>query len=167
MNTNATQYPVVALLAVALSFIFLRPFTARADTPAQTQKAIQAVCSRAAVSYQRRDLSGLIAMYAPNFTLTNVAGRKTNFRQSLAGIANLFARDNYKTTASCTASQVVTQGSQARVVLHWHYASRKLHASPAYTTTRDYQEQSLWKKTAAGWQEASADMVHDVVDYRR
>ena len=97
----------------------------------------------------------------------SVSGRKTNFRQNQAGIANAFAKDNLQASAVCTASQVVSQGSQARAVLHWHYVTRIVHGALPYMITRNYQEQSLWKKTAGGWQEVSADMTHDTVDYRR
>ncbi len=167
MNTNTMQCRVIASTVAAFSFALLYPSTARADTPAQTQKAIQAVCSRTAASYAKRDLSSFIAMYSPSFTLRNVAGRSFNFRQNQADIANTFAKDNLRASAVCTVSQVVSQGSQAQAVLHWHYVFRTKHGTLSYMVTRDYQEQSLWKKTAGGWQEVSADMTHDTVDYRR
>lgn len=165
MNINATPYRVFTSATVTFSLIFLCPFAARADTSAQTQKAIQAVCSHAAASYGKRDLSGFITIYAPDFTVRSVSGRKSNFRQNIAGIANSFAKDNIRANAVCAVSQVIPQGNQARAVLHWHYIS--VHSAPAYTLIRDYQEQSLWKKTASGWQETSGDMVSDALQYRR
>ncbi len=136
MNTTIFRLCAFAPIAAALSFISLHLSTAQADTPVQTQKAIQAVCSRAAVSYQRRDLSGLIAMYSPAFLVRNVSGRKVNSRQNMAGFANIFAKDDFHASAVCTASQVILQGTQARAILHWHFVSRTVHAKLPYTVTR-------------------------------
>lgn len=145
------------------------PAKSRADTPAQTQKAIQAVCGHASASNNRRDLTGVIAMYALGFTASTVTGHKSNFRQLQANFAVAFARDNYHTVGHCTASQVVPLGNQARAVLQWRFTDR--HARPAsasaYTYTRDYVEQSIWKKRPAGWHETSGQMTHDIIDYRR
>ena len=164
---NFTKCRAFASIAVALSFIPLCSFTARADTPAQTQKAIQAVCNRAAASFDRRDLPGFIALYAPNFTEGSVPGRRSNRLQLIAGTASFFANNNEKMTSSCTVSQVVSQGNQARAVLHWHHVTHSLRLVPAYTVVRDVQVQTLWRKTAGGWQEASADVTRSIVEYRR
>ncbi len=166
MNTIVTPRPAVVSIAAALSSIALCPLAVQADTSAQTQKAIQAVCSRAATGYGKRDLSSFVAMYSPSFMVRNVAGRKANFRQNQAGLANLFAKNNLQAKAVCSVSQVIPQGSQARATLHWHYVTQ-VQATTAYTVTRDYQEQSLWKKTAGGWQEVSADLTRDTIEYRR
>lgn len=56
----------------------------------------------------------------------------------------------------------------ARAVLRWHYVSRigRSASVPAYTLTRDYEEQSVWKKSAGGWQERGMDMTRDTLTYR-
>lgn len=145
------------------------PAKSRADTPAQTQKAIQAVCDRASASVARRDLAGFMAMYAPDFTLRSVGGYRENFRQIQAGMANAFARDELHDVGHCTVIQVVPAGNQARVVLRWHYMDHRTRfaSAPAYTFTRDYEEQSVWRKLPNGWHEASGQLTHDVIDYRR
>lgn len=167
MNTIIIKLYAFASIGVALSFISLCSSTARADTPAQTQKAIQAICSRAAVSYDRRDLSGFMAMYSPNFTEQSVTGRKSNRLQLVSGAALLFANDNVKTTSSRIVSQVASQGNQVSAVLHWHHVTHPLRPVPAYTKIGDFQAQTLWKKTAGGWQEASADVIRSTTEYRR
>lgn len=145
------------------------PAKSRADTPAQVQKAIQAVCDHSVASTARRDLAGFMAMYAPDFTASNISGRKSNYRQIQAGVASTFARNDYHGVGHCTVSQVVPLGNQARALLHWHYTTvhTRSASAPAYTYTRDYVEQSVWKKLPNGWHETSSQMAHDVIDYRR
>ncbi len=168
MNINAMPARFFACLMSTFVFaVLLYPFLARADTPAQTQKAIQAVCNCAAASYDRRDLSGFMALYAPNFTEKSVPGRKSNRLQLIAGAAIIFANNDEKPTSSCTVSQVVSQGNQAKAVLHWHHVTHSLRSALAYTVIRDFQAQTLWKKTAGGWLEASADVTRSIIDYRR
>lgn len=169
-NGNGLRRALSVYIVLVLSPIFLTYLsTARADTPAQARQGIQAVCDRAAASYGRRNLSGFMAMYSPNCVLRNVVGRKENFRQNQAGIAEIFAGNGYSSTAHCTASQVIPQGNQARAVLRWHYITRHSRSASAlaYTVVRDYEEHSVWKKLPGGWLEMAADMTRDTVDYRR
>ena len=167
MNTTALPSRASACFFITLGFISLCPFTARADTPVQTQKAIQAICNRAAASFDRRDLSGFTALYAPDFTERSVPGRRSNRLQLIAGTASFFANPNERTTSSCRVSQAISQGNEARAVLQWHHVTHSLSSFPAFTLTRDVQVQTLWKKTGGGWQEASADVTHSTTDYRR
>ena len=164
MNTKLMPaYSPPAFAVVSLLCLI----SARADTPAQAQKAIQAVCNRTAASYDRRDLSGFTALYAPDFTERSVPGRRSNRLQLVAGAASIFADSNEKSTSSCTVSQVVSQGKQAWAVLHWHHVTHSLRATPACTIIRDFQAQTAWKKTASGWQETSADVTRSISDYHR
>jgi hypothetical protein len=167
MNTIVVRCRTSAAVAAAFIFISLCPSTAWTDTPTQTQKAIQVVCNRAAASYDKRDLSGFTAIYATNFTDKSVLGPKSNRLQLVSGAALMFANANEKTTSSCTVSQVISRGNQAKAVLHWHHDTRSLRSVPAYTITRDFQAQTLWKKTAGGWQEVSADVTRSTTEYRR
>jgi hypothetical protein len=166
MNTIQYRLTVCSLIALS-SILFSCSLKVQADTPAQTQKAIQVACNHAAASFDRRDLSGFVALYAPNFTEESVPGRKSNRLQLIAGTASFFANNNEKTTSSCTVSQVVLQGSQAKAILHWDHITRSLRLVPAYTILRDVQVRTIWKKTAGSWQEASADVTRSVVEYRR
>ncbi len=170
LSSKALQRMLGASVVLLLgSAALICPAKARADTPAQVQKAIQAVCDHAAACTARRDLAGFMAMYAPNFMERNVGGYKENFRQVQAGAANAFARDNYPSMGHCTGSQVVPLGNQARAILRWHYTAHTLCSSStaAYTYTRDYEEQSVWRKLPNGWHEIGAQITHDMSDYRR
>jgi len=155
----------VALIAGASA---LTPI-ARADTPAQTRQTIQAVCNRAAASYERRDASGFMAMHSPNFTARNVTGRKATLSQERAAIAKAMTRKGVYEAAQCLVSPVVFQGSRAAVVLHWRFTTHHARSSsvPAYTMVRAYDEQTTWEKVPQGWQEDSADMTRDVAEYKR
>lgn len=138
---------------------------AQVDTPAQVQAALQAACSRSAASDRSRDLTGAMAMYAPNFVTTSVTGRKANFQQVQAGAAYAFARINNHSVGHCTVSQVTTRGDQAQAVLHWHYTTTlsRSASAPAYTYVCDYQEQTTWKKLPGGWRETSAQATGHAV----
>ncbi len=169
-ETRLWRRMLCAPIGLFLGFAALTcPAKSRADTPAQTQKAIQAICDRASASVARRDLAGFMAMYAPDFTLKNVVGRKSNYRQLQASMADVFARDDYHEAGHCTVSQVVPLGNQARALLHWHFTDRHARSAsaPAYTYARDYVEESVWKKRPDGWHETSAQMTHDTIDHQR
>lgn len=129
----------VVLLGISA---FACPAKAPADTPAQVQKAIQAVCDRAVASYGRRDLAGFMAIYSPDFVVSGVIGRKVGFRRNEANIANQFARNDYRGVGRCTVSEVLPDGSHARAMLHWHFTNHHSRsASPPHTrlceTTRN------------------------------
>ena len=162
-----------SLLSAALIALLGTPtyptHAAYADTPAQAQKAIQAACNRAAVSYARRDLSGFMGMYSPGYVSRTVTGRRGNFRQLQAGIARAFARENDSATARCVVSQVSAQGGVEGAVVRWHFVTRigRTASAPAYTLVRDYEEQSVWNKSGGGWRQTSADMTRDTLTYRR
>lgn len=160
--------PASIVLALMAGDLIPAP-TARADTPAQTRQAIQTVVERATASYGRRDLFGFLAMFSPNFVVRSVGGRKETFRREQAGIASLFARNDYTAAAHCTVSQVVLQGDQARAIMHWHYVTHfsRSAAAPAYTVVRDYEDQATWKKLPGGWREVAADQTHDTTDSKR
>ena len=164
----------ICVLPLATALVSIGGFLAssnsvQADTPAQVQKAIQAACDRATFSYQQRNLAGYNAMFAPEFSAAAVTGRRTNFLQNQANAADAFANNKQTITARCTVSQVVLQGNKAKAILQWHYVSHHFRSAstPAYTITRDYQEQALWKKSSSGWQEVIGQMTHDVIDYQR
>jgi len=135
----------------------------------QAKHSIQIICNRAAMSFQNRDLLGFMAMYSPNFTVTSVPGHVTNFRQTQSGIANTFANNHCSAIVRCAVSQVVPQGKYAKVVSRWHYVIHytSSSAAQAYTIVRDYEEKSIWEKSPLGWHEATSDITHDVLDYRR
>lgn len=145
------------------------PAKARADTPAQVQKAIQAVCDRASASVTRRDLAGFMAMYASGFKGSTVSGWKVDFRQVQAGSANTLAESNCRYVSHCMVSPVMLVGNQARTVLRWHYVEHhgRSASAPAYMYVRDDVEQTVWKKLPSGWHQTSSQVLRDVNDYRR
>lgn len=148
MNTTILKFCTFASVAAALSFTALRPSTARADTPAQTQKAIQAVCSRAAASYQRHDLTGIMAMCSPDCTIRNVMGRKITCRQSRGALAKAFTKNNYNPIVQCIVSQAAVQGNTANAVLRWHCIDhhQRSVSSPAYVYIRNYKRMLFGRK---------------------
>lgn len=158
----------VIVLALIPGTLALTPI-ARADTPAQMRQAIQAVCDRAAASYGRRDLAGFMAMYSPDLLVRNVEGNPATFRQLQSGLKILLARNGPNATGRCTVSQVTPQGLGARAVLHWHYLIHRPRSksAPAYTIMRSYEATAVWKKLPGGWKEASADVTHNVIEYKR
>lgn len=157
----------IALVFGPVILNYLTP--AQADTPAQARYAIQVVCNRAAMSFEKRDLSGFMAMYSRNLTIRSVPGIITDFRQTQSGVTNAFANNHYSATVRCTVSQVVPQGKGAKVVLRWHYVSHYTNgvAVQKYTIVRDYEERSFWQKFPPGWREMSSDIIHDVLSYER
>jgi len=53
--------------------------------------------------------------------------------------------------------------------MHWHYVTHHARSAsaPPCTLVRDCEEHSVWKELPGGWHEVKADMVHDVMEYRR
>lgn len=167
-----TSYPLrqttlhLPLLAFGLSV--LAP-AARADIPAQARQAIQRICDHAASSYQRGDAAGFMASHSPSFVAKEVNGRTATLHQEQVWLTKSLTRKGLHKVIHCRVSELTLQGSRAKAILHWEFIVHHVSSSsaPAYTSKRNYDEQTIWQKSPQGWLETSADMTQDISEYKR
>ncbi len=168
LNLYLFRQIVLPLPLLAFGLSVLAP-AARADAPAQTRQAIQRICDHAVSSYQRGDAAGFMANRTPGFAERSTGGEITTLRQEKAWQMKHITRKGLHKVIHCRVSEVTIQGSRAKAVLHWEFITYHPRSSsaPAYTLTRKYDEQTTWQKSPQGWLEASADMTHDILEYKR
>lgn len=168
MTSHLFRRIVLPLPLLAFGLSILAP-AAHADTPAQTRQAIQRICDHAVSSYHRGDAAGFMASHSPSFVAREVNGRTATLHQEQVWLTKSLTRKGLHKVIHCRVSEVTLQGIQAKAVLHWEFIVHHVSSStaPAYTTKRNYDEQTVWQKSPHGWLEASADMTHDILEYKR
>ena len=157
-----SAFVLLALLVV------LAPHPARADTPQQVQKALQANANASIAALKRGDMKVYMSFQAPGMTLTNVAGQRVNLAQLRARQAQAMAH-NRTGDLRCTVTNVTVQENtaQATVTAHQSYRKAATATAPAWTYTRDYVEHDTCVRQGGKWLTTSIQLVRDVMAYSR